>query len=180
MNIYRISYHTQLGMVLMDDITIKNLELFTSSYETNEKYSLIGILDQTVTTGGARYLRYLLTNPIHTLPMLQERQRHIARYQQDSHTKLLLKQLNETFDIHKLLSTILYKKLNPTPFIKLRTTLGIFFDKRLEYTSLMKQELVKLGMNEQEMQQLFYLWERLQKALKADEEIKLEMDYIQD
>jgi DNA mismatch repair protein MutS len=132
-NIYKISYHTQLGMVLMDDITIKNLELFSSSYEANEKYSLIGILDTTVTTGGARYLRYLLANPIHTLPILQERHRHIIRYQQHPHAKLLLKQLNETFDLHKLLSTILYKKLNPTPFIKLRDTLGIFFDKETPY-----------------------------------------------
>jgi DNA mismatch repair protein MutS len=115
-------------MVLMDDITIKNLELFSSSYEANEKYSLVGILDQTVTTAGARYLRYLLTNPLHTLPILQERQRHIARYQHYPHTKMLLKQLNETFDMHKLLSIILYRKLNPTPFIKLRTTLGVFFD----------------------------------------------------
>jgi DNA mismatch repair protein MutS len=168
-------------MVLMDDITIKNLELFSSSYEANEKYSLIGILDQTVTTGGARYLRYLLTNPIHTLPLLQERHRHIARYQQHPHAKLLLKQLNENFDIHKLLSTILYKKLNPTPFLKLRTTLGVFFATTpLMNGEMMKQELVKLGMDEQELQQLFHLWKLLQQALKADEEIKLEMDYIQD
>ncbi|MDR0282414.1 MAG: hypothetical protein LBI53_03755 [Candidatus Peribacteria bacterium] len=39
--IYKISYHSQLGMVMMDDITMKNLELFSSSYEQNEKYSLI-------------------------------------------------------------------------------------------------------------------------------------------
>jgi DNA mismatch repair protein MutS len=110
-------------MVLMDDITIKNLELFSSSYETNEKYSLIGILDHTKTTGGARYLRYLLTNPIHNLPIIQERQNHIARYQAHPNAKELLKQVNTTFDIPKLLSTILYRKLNPLPFIKLRTTL---------------------------------------------------------
>jgi DNA mismatch repair protein MutS len=92
-----------------------------------------------------------------------------------------LKQLNETFDIHKLLSTILYKKLNPTPFLKLRTTLGVFFGNApLMNGEIMKQELVKLGMDEQEFQQLFHLWELLQQALKADEEIKLEMDYIQD
>jgi DNA mismatch repair ATPase MutS len=122
-NIYKISYHAQLGMVLMDDITIKNLELFSSSYEASEKYSLIGILDTTKTMGGARYLRHLLTNPTYTLPVIQERQNHIMRYQEDSHTKEFLKQLDATFDIHKLLSTILYRKLHPLPFVKLRTTL---------------------------------------------------------
>jgi DNA mismatch repair protein MutS len=164
----------------MDDITIKNLELFSSSYESSEKYSLIGILDTTKTAGGARYLRYLLTNPIHTLSLLQERQSHIMRYQEHPHAKELLKQLYETFDIHKLLSTILYRKLTPLPFVKLRTTLGIFFDDRLAYSDLMQQELLKLGLSEQERNQLFHLWELLQKVLKVDEEIKSDMDYIQD
>ncbi|MDR2540509.1 MAG: hypothetical protein LBD11_01695 [Candidatus Peribacteria bacterium] len=179
-NVYKISYHAQLGMVLMDDITIKNLELFSSSYEANERYSLIGILDQTKTTSGARFLRYVLSNPIHTLPVLQERQNHIARYQEHEHAGAMLKKLSDTFDINKLLTTILYRKLSPIPFIKLRTTLGIFFNPELEYSSMMKQELVKLGLSEEEKNQLFSLWEALKKALKADEEIKLDMDYILD
>lgn len=36
--------------VLLDDVTIKNLELFASSYENSEKYSLLGIIDTTQTT----------------------------------------------------------------------------------------------------------------------------------
>jgi DNA mismatch repair protein MutS len=44
----------------------------------------------------------------------------------------------------------------------------------------MRQELITLGMSEEEKTQLFQLWELLQKALKADEEIKLDMDYISD
>lgn len=48
-NITRVALHSQEELVLLDDITIKNLEIFTSSYELNEKYSLIGILDTTQT-----------------------------------------------------------------------------------------------------------------------------------
>jgi DNA mismatch repair protein MutS len=179
-NIYKISYHAQLGMVLMDDITMKNLELFSSSYEANEKYSLIGVLDQTKTTGGARYLRYVLSNPMHTLPLLQERQQHIIRYQAHPHAKELLKQLNETFDIHKLVSTILYRKLTPLPFVKLRTTLGVFFDTGIPFSEQMKQELLALGLTEQEMAQLFQLWEHLHHALKADIAFQGDVDFIQD
>lgn len=50
-NIVRIGLHSQEQRVLLDDITIKNLELFSSSYEGSEKYSLIGILDTTKTSG---------------------------------------------------------------------------------------------------------------------------------
>jgi hypothetical protein len=45
---------------------------------------------------------------------------------------------------------------------------------------MMKQELIKLGMDTSDLHQLFHLWECLQQALKASEEIKLDMDYIQD
>ena len=40
-NIVRISLHNQDSQVLLDEITTKNLEIFSSSYEQSEKYSLI-------------------------------------------------------------------------------------------------------------------------------------------
>jgi DNA mismatch repair ATPase MutS len=40
-NIVRISLHNQESQVLLDEITTKNLEIFNSSYEQSEKYSLI-------------------------------------------------------------------------------------------------------------------------------------------
>lgn len=40
-NIAKISLHSQDHVVLLDDVTIKNLEVFASSYENSEKYSLI-------------------------------------------------------------------------------------------------------------------------------------------
>jgi DNA mismatch repair protein MutS len=48
-NIVRVSLHTMKDHVLLDNITIKNLEVFASSYENNERYSLIGVLDNTKT-----------------------------------------------------------------------------------------------------------------------------------
>jgi len=50
-NIFKISYHAKTGMVLMDDITVKNLEIFNSSYEFNENYSLFGVINATKTNG---------------------------------------------------------------------------------------------------------------------------------
>jgi len=58
---------------------------------------------------------------------LQERQQHISRYLAHEEAQTIMKQLSQTFDINKLISTILYRKLTPTPFIKLRSTLGVFF-----------------------------------------------------
>ena len=63
-NITKISFHSQDTYLILDEVTIKNLEILSSSYENSEKYSLLNILDTTQTAGGARLLRYLVTNPI--------------------------------------------------------------------------------------------------------------------
>ncbi|MEI8091290.1 MAG: hypothetical protein WCG98_03410 [bacterium] len=47
--------------------------------------------------------------------------------------------LNNVSDIPKLVTMILYKKLSPSLFIKLRATLRIFFE-----NSLLLKELVRL------------------------------------
>jgi DNA mismatch repair ATPase MutS len=40
-NVSRISYYGDENKVNFDDITIKNLEILKSSYESNKKYSLL-------------------------------------------------------------------------------------------------------------------------------------------
>ncbi|MDR0282413.1 MAG: hypothetical protein LBI53_03750 [Candidatus Peribacteria bacterium] len=45
------------------------------------------------------------------------------RYQNHPQSKEILKILSQIFDLHKVLTTIIYKKLTPLPFIKLRSTL---------------------------------------------------------
>lgn len=50
-NISRIALHSTDKAVLLDEVTLKNLEIFSSSYEGSEKYSLVGILDRSKTSG---------------------------------------------------------------------------------------------------------------------------------
>lgn len=63
-NITRIAFHSQDTYLLLDEVTIKNLELLSSSYEWSERYSLFHILNTTKTAGGTRLLHHLLTNPL--------------------------------------------------------------------------------------------------------------------
>ena len=169
-NISKISFHNQTGCVLMDDITIKNLEIFSSSYENNQQYSLFWILDQTKTTAWARLLQYYLSNPINSLSEIQRRQNLISHYQSLNNSGWILKKLWETFDLQKLTSSILYKKLSPIPFLKLRTTLNVFFWDN-EECKIMLNELKFLWLSEEEERQLIELNDSLKKMLKSDEEV---------
>lgn len=169
-NISKIAYHAQTWFVLMDETTVKNLEIFSSSYENNEQYSLFWVLDQTKTSAWARLLRYYLSNPINNLSEIQKRQRYISHYQEINNSREILKSLGETFDLQKLTSTILYKKLNPVPFLKLRATLKLFFD-NTEYAQNLLSELKYLWLDTDEELELKELFESLQKMLKPDEQV---------
>ena len=128
-NIVRVSLHTMKDRVLLDNITIKNLEVFASSYENNEKYSLVWVLDNTRTTAGARLLRWLLMNPINNKSELEKRVNNIEYYLNDvSQTKDFHKTLWGILDLQKITTAILYKKLAPSSFVKLRGVLRVFFD----------------------------------------------------
>jgi DNA mismatch repair ATPase MutS len=50
-NITKISFHSQDTYLILDEVTIKNLEILSSSYENSEKYSLLNIMDTTQTVG---------------------------------------------------------------------------------------------------------------------------------
>ncbi len=128
-NITKISFHSQDTYLLLDEVTIKNLELLYSSYEGSEKYSVYHILNTTKTAGGSRLLRHVLTNPIKDREQLQRRLNTIARYfDQQEFSKNIYELLTHVRDIPKLVTTVLYKKIVPNTFIKLRSTLRIFFD----------------------------------------------------
>jgi DNA mismatch repair ATPase MutS len=143
-NITKISFHSQDTYLILDEVTIKNLELLSSTYESSEKYSLLNILDNTQTAGGSRLLRYLITNPIKDQTQLERRLNTIEYYLNNGNVEILKdgniynewksKRIHQLLgivrDIPKLVSMLLYKKLLPSTFIKLRATLRIFFDNK--------------------------------------------------
>lgn len=65
-------YSTQDFMAL-DEATLKNLELLSTLRENNKEGSLFWVLDETVTSMGGRYLRYVLTHPLLRQSVIEER-----------------------------------------------------------------------------------------------------------
>jgi DNA mismatch repair protein MutS len=143
-NITKISFHSQDTYLILDEVTIKNLEILSSTYESNEKYSLLNIIGTTQTAGGARLLRYVITNPIKDKQQLERRLTTIEKYMNDETMERLIdgniyrehiskrihQMLSHVRDIPKIISILLYKKLLPNTFIKLRATLRIFFENK--------------------------------------------------
>ena len=125
-NITSVAYDNSSDSVLLDNVTIKNLELFASHYDGAKKYSLLGVLDQTKSSLGARLLRDILTRPTKSISLIRQRQQQIEYYRthcDDAQT--IAGMLGQMLDIPKIVSLILYKKHTPTTFGKLRYALSL-------------------------------------------------------
>jgi len=191
-NISRIGLHSNEKYILLDDITIKNLEIFTSSYEWSEKYSLVWIFDNSRTHGWSRLIRNILSNPINDLTQINWRLNNIGHYLSSETNLNLAKKIHNILynilDIPKLLSNILYKKISPIYFIKLRSTLRRFlqwkginnFYKNLDFESVMLDELTRLGLPSQTLTVINSLYSDLEKLLKSDDEVEEDMNFIRD
>ena len=176
-NVNTISYHAADGLVLMDETTVKNLEIFSSSYENSSKYTLFEILNTTKTAWGARLLRDILSNPTNNKTELNWRLSHLERLFDDTKTSAIHQFFSAFFDIPKLLSLILYRKLNYIPFIKLRTTLWLALE-GLDGEIL--TQLKTIGLEQSEVEELREIYNYLLALLKADDQLIGDSDYIAD
>jgi DNA mismatch repair protein MutS len=124
--IVRIQYDAKNDDVMLDMVTVRNLEILTSQYEWSKKYWLLWVLDTTATALGARLLREVILHPIQNLDVIKNRQSHISDYTQRSwDAKHVQEVLRQMVDMPKIVSTILYKKSAPTNFWKLRYALEL-------------------------------------------------------
>lgn len=91
--VYRISYYRPHDYVLLDDVTIKNLELFHASYDHNSQYSLFGVLDTCQTSSGSKLLKSILAHPLKTIDTINARQQHIAHWMDEYDEAVALSRL---------------------------------------------------------------------------------------
>ncbi len=97
--------------VHLDAITIKNLELFASSYEGSQAHSLYGILDTCATAMGSRLIAQYLREPLMNQELISQRASRITRYREhQQEAKEIQTVMKPLIDLPRLLTSIMYKK----------------------------------------------------------------------
>ncbi len=127
-NIVKISRWSEENEVRLDDITIKNLEIFQSSYEGSKKYSLFWVLDEAITPLGSRYLKKMLLKPTRDLKILKQRFSDIAYIVKIDDIEDLKIKLKNIWDIQRLVSKIIYKKNLPSLWLRLKNYIQAILD----------------------------------------------------
>lgn len=158
--IFWIQYVNDQHFLQIDDVTLKNLEIFRSSYEWSVKYSLYGVLDSAKTAMGKRYLQDLLLYPTTNQEILQQRLDLVQYYLQFQElAKELLSLFSNIGDIQRLISTLLYKKLTSFLFVRLKSYLNILLESQVLCDELLKHWMSTevLSKNQEFLSKLHYL-----------------------
>lgn len=122
--ISRLSLYRADDYVILDAMTIKNLEIFTSSYDQDHSVSLYGTLDVCQTRSGSKLLRHVLAHPLRDEATIHQRLGQIQHHIDHIDRMLTIRQLlGQLIDIHSCLTTIIYKTTSYHPFLRLRKTL---------------------------------------------------------
>ncbi|MBN2693675.1 DNA mismatch repair protein MutS, partial [bacterium] len=147
-NLPKFEYYELNNYMRLSETTISHLEIFLTSFDKSSKGSLFSILNQTLTSMGARKLRNWLSHPLVSKKDIEKRLDSIDFFIKNSSLSANLKEnLKRVYDIERLLGRILSKKITPRDFLSLAETLTLsdnifsLISKNGEYSELLKETL---------------------------------------
>ncbi|MDO4739564.1 MAG: DNA mismatch repair protein MutS [Eubacteriales bacterium] len=112
-HILKIEPFTKGAVLQIDRIAARNLELSQAMYGGGKKGSLLGLMDKTVTSMGARLMREWLERPLGSKAEIEERLDAVG-YLKDNPiiNDELRERLDEVYDVERLTSRIAYDTVN--------------------------------------------------------------------
>jgi DNA mismatch repair protein MutS len=139
-----LPYHRTDFMVL-DEATLRNLEVFTSTSFSGRKGSLLDVLDQTQTAMGGRRLQQWLRYPLLGLRAILLRQQGVSELvTQDGRRRQIRERLGSVLDIERLNSRIHIGNATPRDLLALRKSLELLPGLHNDLQHLSSQRLMVL------------------------------------
>jgi len=120
-----LPYHRSDFMIL-DEATLRNLDIFASAGFAGRKGSLFAVLDQTRTAMGGRKLQHWLRYPLLDLAQIKLRQQAVAEWvEKDTLRENILKHLEKIHDVERLNGRISLGHANPRDLLALKKSLQV-------------------------------------------------------
>ena len=120
-----LPYHRSDFMIL-DEATLRNLDIFASAGFAGRKGSLLAVLDQTRTAMGGRKLQHWLRYPLLDLAQIKLRQQAVAEWvEKDTLRENILKHLEKIHDVERLNGRISLGNANPRDLLALKKSLQV-------------------------------------------------------
>jgi DNA mismatch repair protein MutS len=123
-HIRNISFYNSSATMILDETTIKNLELLENLRDGTSVNTLLEILDSTVTSMGGRLLKKWLIEPLLDIDAIILRQNAVDFfYRNQDILYKIQKELKKVMDLERLSSRIVMNKANPKDFVSIKYSL---------------------------------------------------------
>ena len=110
--------------MILDEATLRNLELLSNLREGQKKGSLLGVLDHTQTAMGGRLLKNWLIRPLTDLVRIEGRQEAVEiLYKDESLHSDLTEEISEILDLERVLGRLSLDRGNPRDLVALKVSL---------------------------------------------------------
>lgn len=111
--------------LLIDEVTERNLEIFTRLNGRKGKGTLRHVLDDTMTPMGGRFLEDMLRHPWREAAPIERIQECVAFFHDDDNRRAAMREaLRDVYDLERLSTRISLNRATPRDFIALRNSLG--------------------------------------------------------
>ncbi|HEV2298722.1 MAG TPA: DNA mismatch repair protein MutS [Candidatus Acidoferrales bacterium] len=120
----RIAFYEQQDALVLDHVTVRNLELVAPSAEDDESATLLASLDHSATGMGARLLRSWILRPAIALDEIEARLDAVAELRGATVVREEIRRdLDQIFDLERLTSRITLGTVMPRDFLGLKRSL---------------------------------------------------------
>lgn len=125
-HISAINFHMPNDALLLDAVTLFNLEITETMRTRDKKNSLLGILDRTQTAMGSRLLRKWLERPLRQAGEMEQRWEAVDELKKNQLARdELAALLAEVYDLERLCSRINLGAVNPRDLLSLKNSLQL-------------------------------------------------------
>lgn len=123
-HVAEIEYFETQDYLVLDAVTTRNLELFESTSRAGREATLLGVIDATVTTMGARLLRAWLQRPLIARGEIETRLDAVAAFHRSQVLRDRLRAaLREVADLERLTARLNMATAGPRDLVALRRSL---------------------------------------------------------
>ena len=121
----RIRFYDRQQWMVLDSVTVRNLELTKPLYAGEPDATLLAVVDRTATAMGARLLKSWMLRPSLDRTVMEARLEAVERLLQQSVTRAkLAKQIASVYDLERLLSKVTMATATPRDLAAMRNSLA--------------------------------------------------------
>jgi len=123
-HISKLNYNSNRNTMILDEATIKNLELLRNQQDGSTVNTLLEVLDQTCTSIGGRLIKKWIIEPLIDVGLILHRQRIVSHfYHNESFLIKLEDSVKKVMDLERLCARIVMDKANPKDLICIKDSL---------------------------------------------------------